>query len=59
MNITEQFAKLDGTQTDTEACPHCKADMEVKIIDQLIHMTIKHDDNCPLWIIIRAAGGPT
>ena len=53
MNI---FAELDGTHTDTEACPHCKADMEIKIVDQLTHMTIKHDDNCPLWIIIQAAG---
>ena len=54
MNVKAFFAKLDGTHTDTKACQHCNANMDIKIIDQLIHMTISHDDNCPLWIIIQA-----
>ena len=54
MNIKEQFAKQDGLNTNTKACPHCNADTEIKMDNQLIHMTIKHDDNCPLWITIQA-----
>jgi len=54
MNIMEQFAKQDGNHTNTEACEHCNADTEIKIKDGLIHMTIKHDDNCPLWTTIQA-----
>jgi hypothetical protein len=54
MNITEQLAKLDGHHTDTGACEYCNADTEIKIKDGLTHMTVQHDDNCPLWIIIQA-----
>jgi hypothetical protein len=54
MNITEQLAKLDGNHTNTKACQHCNADTEIKLKNGLTHMTIKHDDNCPLWIIIQA-----
>ena len=54
--INEFLHSMDGEHKSAEnACEYCKADVEFKNEESgMFSMTIKHDDNCPLWILIQA-----
>ena len=55
-NISEFLHSMDGEHKGApDACKYCKADVEFKSEEgAMFSMTIKHDDNCPLWILIQA-----
>ena len=50
---------LDGEHKSVEnACKYCKADVNFKSVDKgVFSATIKHDDDCPLWMLIQAQDG--
>lgn len=57
MNSIPQFLhSMDGEHKGApDACKYCQADVEFKSEEgSMFSMTIKHDDDCPLWILIQA-----
>lgn len=56
MNISEVLHSMDGEHKNPlNACQYCDADVEIKNVEgRMFSMEIKHDDDCPLWILIQA-----
>ena len=59
MNNLNFLHGLDGEHKNVEnACQYCKADVDFKSSGKgVFSATIKHDDNCPLWMLIQAQDG--
>ena len=54
-DISHIFHGLDGEHKNTQnACEYCNADVEFKSAgSRVFSATIKHDDDCPLWMVLR------
>lgn len=57
--ISRVFHGLDGEHKNVKnACEYCDADVEFKAAGSgVFSATIKHDDDCPLWMVLRARDG--
>ena len=57
--ISSIFHGLDGEHKSVKnACEYCDADVEFKSAENgVFSATIKHDDDCALWMVLRARDG--